>query len=71
MGGGKTDITHQQYGYGATQDSYTLLMEMQKISLECSLAFSLKATCYHMSPRYLPKRNGSACPRKILNKECS
>lgn len=30
MGGGKTDITHQQYGYGATQDSYTLLMEMQK-----------------------------------------
>lgn len=41
------------------------------ISLESSWAFSLKAICYHMSPRYLPKRNGSACPRKILNKECS
>ena len=68
-GGGKTNITHHQYGCGATQDSYTLLME--KVSLECSFTFSLKATCYHMSPGYLPKRNGSACPRKILNKEWS
>ena len=29
-GGGKTNITHHQYGCGAIQDSYTLLMEMQK-----------------------------------------
>ena len=28
LGAGKTNITHHQYGCGATQDSYTLLMEM-------------------------------------------